>query len=108
MNILLTSLILQEKVAAAKANSELSSVTAELTRALAEAENLRYRLGSSKLSEDKDTEGDKNELEKMLTHCQQLEANIKVQRFILLWRYSTVVFQVCIVVYTCRREGNIS
>ena len=68
----------QEKVAAAKANSELSSVTAELTRALAEAENLRRQLDSSRASEEREVEGAKDELERMLKHCQQLETELKV------------------------------
>ena len=43
-------------MAAAKANSELSSVTAKLTRALAEAENLRRQMDSSRASEERERE----------------------------------------------------
>lgn len=67
-------------MAAVKANSELSSVSAELTRALAEAENLRHQLDSSRLSEEKEVEGAKDELERMMRHCQQLEAELKVNK----------------------------
>ena len=63
---------MQEKVAATKANSELSSVTAELTRALAEAENLRRQLTS------RASEGAKDELDRIMKHCQQLENELKV------------------------------
>ena len=63
---------MQEKVAAAKATSELSSVTAELTRALAEAENLRRQLTS------RASEGAKDDLDRIMKHCQQLENELKV------------------------------
>ena len=63
---------------AAKANSELSSVTAELTRALAEAENLRRQIDSSRASEEREVEGARDELDRMLKHCQQLETELKV------------------------------
>ena len=66
------------KVAVAKANSELTSVTAELTRALAEAENLRRQLDSSRASEEREVEGARDELDRMMKHCQQLEAELKV------------------------------
>ena len=65
-------------MAAAKANSELTSVTAELTRALAEAENLRRQLDSSRANEEREVEGAKDELDRMLKHCQQLETELKV------------------------------
>jgi hypothetical protein len=56
----------------------LTSVTDELTRALAEAENLRRQLGSSRASEEREVEGARDELERMMKHCQQLEAELKV------------------------------
>ena len=62
-------------MAAAKANSELTSVTAELTRALAEAENLRHQLDSSRASE---VEGARDVPDRMMKHCQQLETELKV------------------------------
>lgn len=65
-------------MAVAKANSELTSVTAELTRALAEAENLRQQLDSSRASEEREVEGARDELDRMMKHCQQLEAELKV------------------------------
>ena len=65
-------------MAVAKANSELTSVTAELTRALAEAENLRRQLDSSRASEEREVEGARDELDRMMKHCQQLEAELKV------------------------------
>ena len=65
-------------MAAAKANSELTSVTAELTRALAEAENLRRQLDLSRASEEREVEGAKDELDRMLKHCQQLETELEV------------------------------
>ena len=65
-------------MAIAKANSELTSVTAELTRALAEAENLRWQLDSSRASEEREVEGARDELDRMMKHCQQLETELKV------------------------------
>ena len=65
-------------MAVAKANSELTSVTAELTRALAEAENFRRQLDSSRASEEREVEGARDELDRMMKHCQQLEAELKV------------------------------
>ena len=65
-------------MAVAKANSELTSVTAELTRALAEAENLRRQLDSSRASEEGEVEGARDELDRMMKHYQQLEAELKV------------------------------
>ena len=68
----------QEKVASAKANSELTSVTAELTRALAETESLRQQLNTSQLSDATEADGAKEELERMLARCKQLESQLKV------------------------------
>ena len=65
-------------MAAAKANSELTSVTAELTRALAEAENLRHQLDSSRASEEREVEGARDVPDRMMKHCQQLETELKV------------------------------
>lgn len=65
-------------MAAAKASSELTSVTAELTRALAEVESLRRQLDSSRASEEREVEGARDELDRMLKHCQQLETELKV------------------------------
>lgn len=56
----------------------MTSVTDELTRALAEAENLRRQLGSSRASEEREVEGARDELDRMMNHCQQLETELKV------------------------------
>lgn len=69
-------------MAAANANSELTSVTAELTRALAEVENLRRQLDSSRLSEEVEVEGVKDDLDRTLTNNQPLEAKLKVRNLL--------------------------
>lgn len=69
-------------MAAANANSELTSVTAELTRALAEVENLRRQLDSSRLSEEVEVEGVKDDLDRTLTNNRQLEAKLKVRNLL--------------------------